>query len=235
MRLRRKPWARPELAASPFFMDQPKDLRGRWQESFAQKQPLYLELGCGKGSFLAQLAPKNPQNNYLGVDIKSEVLVLAKRNAERSYEAAGLPLENLLLTAQNIELIDEILSPQDVVERIYINFCNPWPRPKHNKRRLTHPRQLKKYQTFLRPGGEIHFKTDDDGLFEDSIRYFQECGFAITYLTRDLHQSDWQGNILTEHENMFSQEGIPIKFLVARFDPLAEAQAPQDTATVAQA
>ena len=226
MRLRRKPWARPELAASPFFIDQPKENRGQWQAAFARKQPLYLELGCGKGSFLAQLAPQHPENNYLGVDIKSEVLVLAKRNAERAYEQAGLPLDNLLLTAQNIELIDEILSPQDVVERIYINFCNPWPRAKHNKRRLTHPRQLKKYQAFLRPQGEIHFKTDDNGLFEDSIEYLQDCGFVITYLTWDLHASNWQGNLATEHENMFSQQGIPIKFLVARWDGAGQTLSP---------
>ena len=102
------------------------------------------------------------------------------------------------------------------MERIYINFCNPWSqKAKHRKRRLTHPRQLEQYKTFLAPGGEIWFKTDDDSLFADSVHYFEECGFSIRYQTLDLHHSGFEGNIPTEHEAMFSEQGIPIKFLIA--------------------
>ena len=107
---------------------------------------------------------------------------------------------------------------EDGIARIYINFCNPWPRLKHNKRRLTHPTKLNQYKEILAKDGEIHFKTDSDLLFDDSLEYFKECGFEITYLTRDLHQSDVKDNIVTEHEKMFSDEGIPIKFLIARYN-----------------
>ena len=122
-----------------------------------------------------------------------------------------------MLTAQNIELIEDILSPEDVIDRIYINFCNPWGREKHKKRRLTHTRQLNHYKTFLKKGSEIRFKTDDDGLFEECLEYFKECGFEITYITRDLHNSDVEYNIETEHEKMFSDEGIPIKYCIALY------------------
>lgn len=213
MRMRRKPWARPELAACDFFVDNPKKNRGRWADCFKKKQPLHLELGCGKGSFIGKIAYDNPNINYIGVDIKSEVLAVGRRNIVKIF--GEQPVENILLTAQNIELIEDIFSPEDVIERIYINFCNPWGREKHKKRRLTHIRQLNHYKTFLKKGSEIRFKTDDDGLFEESLEYFKEAGFEIAYITRDLHNSDVEYNIETEHEKMFSAEGIPIKYCIA--------------------
>ncbi|MGL4773786.1 MAG: tRNA (guanosine(46)-N7)-methyltransferase TrmB, partial [Clostridium sp.] len=100
--------------------------------------------------------------------------------------------------------------------RIYINFCNPWPKERHKKRRLTHNRQLEKYKTFLRPEGEIWFKTDDDPLFEESLEYFKESGFNIEYITYDLHKSGFKGNVVTEHEKMFTGMGIKTKFLIAK-------------------
>lgn len=216
MRIRRKPWARPELAACDFFIDEPIAYKGKWHELFVKKQPLYLELGCGKGSFIANIASKNLDKNFIAVDIKSEVLVLAKRNIEKQYEALNQPINNVYLTAQNVERINDMLDTADLVQRIYINFCNPWPKPRHKKRRLTYPKQLENYKNFLMPNGEIYFKTDDDNLFEESCKYFEETGFEITYLTKDLHSSDFMDNILTEHENMFSQQGIKIKFLIAK-------------------
>lgn len=213
MRMRRKPWARPELAACDFFVDNPKKNRGRWADCFKKKQPLHLELGCGKGSFIGKIAYDYPNINYIGVDIKSEVLAVGRRNIVKIF--GEQPVENILLTAQNIELIEDIFSPEDVIERIYINFCNPWGREKHKKRRLTHIRQLNHYKTFLKKGSEIRFKTDDDGLFEESLEYFKEAGFEIAYITRDLHNSDVEYNIETEHEKMFSAEGIPIKYCIA--------------------
>lgn len=216
MRIRRKPWARPELASCEFFIDEPTDNKGKWHEIFAKKQPLYLELGCGKGLFIAELANKNLNRNFIAVDIKSEVLVLAKRNIEKQYNKAQQPISNVFLTALNIEKINDMLDSNDCVQRIYINFCNPWPKSKHKKRRLTYPRQLENYKNFLIPNGEIYFKTDDDDLFKDSCEYFKESGFDVAYLTKDLHNSDFTDNILTEHENMFSQQGIKIKFLIAK-------------------
>ena len=215
MRMRRKPWARPELAACDFFVDAPPENYGHWAEKFSKQQPMHMELGCGKGGFLAQLAVLHPEINYLGVDIKSEVLVLAKRNVEKACAEKNLPVENVLLMSQQIECIEKTFAPTDTVEKLYINFCNPWSKPSDNKHRLTHPRQLEKYKTFLKKGSEVHFKTDDDGLFKDSVGYFEQCGFEIVYITYDLHNSGWEGNLMTEHEKMFSEQGIPIKTLTA--------------------
>lgn len=213
MRMRRKPWARPELAACDFFIDIPKENKGKWAEAFKEKKPIHLELGCGKGSFIGQIAYDNPEINYIGVDIKSDMLGVGRRNIVKIF--GEKPVDNILLTAHNVELIEDIFSPEDVIERIYINFCNPWGREKHKKRRLTHTRQLNHYKTFLKKGGEIRFKTDDDGLFEESLEYFAESGFEVVYITRDLHNSDVEYNVETEHEKMFSDEGIPIKYCIA--------------------
>ncbi len=215
MRIRHKPWARPELEASSFFVQEPDSVKGKWKEQFPKQQPLYMELGCGKGGFISQAASSHLDVNWLAIDIKFEMLGLAKRNVERVYKEKGLPTDNVRLTAHNIERIDMMLDEQDETDRIYINFCNPWPRCKHKKRRLTHPRQLMNYRKFLKDGCEIHFKTDDEELFEESREYLKECGFRVRYITYDLHQSGYEPNIMTEHEKMFSEEGIAIKFLIA--------------------
>ncbi|NYC04418.1 tRNA (guanine-N7-)-methyltransferase [Clostridium beijerinckii] len=216
--MRKKPWARPELEGCDFFVINPKEYKGKWKEFFGNDKPIYLELGCGKGTFMAVHASENPDINYIAIDIKDEVLGLAKRNIEKAYEEKNRKTDNVKLTAQEIGLISEILSEEDVVSRIYINFCNPWPKEKHKKRRLTHMRQLEQYKTFLKSEGEIYFKTDDDELFEESLEYFNEAGFRIKYITYDLHNSDVEGNVQTEHEKMFSEQGIKIKFLIAMKD-----------------
>ena len=215
MRLRKKPWARPELEACNFFITNPRENKGKWKQSFVNDNPIYLELGCGKGTFIAVHGSENEDINYIAIDIKDEVLVLAKRNIEKAYEDKNKEINNLKLMAQEIALINDIFSEEDVVDRIYINFCNPWPKERHKKRRLTHTRQLENYKNFLAEDGEIYFKTDDDELFDESIEYFKESGFNIDYITYDLHKSDFVGNVRTEHENMFSEQGIKIKFLIA--------------------
>ena len=128
MRIRRKPWARPELAACPFCIDDPENHIGHWHELFPKRQPLHLELGCGKGGFMAQKALQNPQINFLAVDIKSDILGLTKRNIEKAYEQAGKEVDNVRIFAYDIERILQVLDRNDEVERIYINFCNPGPR-----------------------------------------------------------------------------------------------------------
>lgn len=215
MRIRRKPWARPELAECPFFVDEPTAYRGKWNKSFKREQPLHMELGCGKGGFIAQIALKNPDINYLAVDIKSDMLGVGRRNIVKLFEENNAEVDNILLAAQNIEQIETMMSEDDRVERIYINFCNPWPRGKHNKRRLTYPLKLEKYKQFLEKGGEIRFKTDDLPLFEDSLDYFRQAGYDVVYKTCDLHNSDVSDNILTEHEIMFSEQGIKINYCIA--------------------
>ena len=167
--------------------------------------------------FIAKLACKNPNINYLGIDIKSEVLGLAKRNIEKEYLQAKRSIDNVLITAYEIETIQNILNEKDVVERIYINFCNPWPKPRHNKKRLTYPKQLEKYKVFLKLEGEIYFKTDDDNLFLASIKYFEEHGFNVIAKTYNLNRKPiWHDNIKTEHEKMFEEQGIATKALIAK-------------------
>ena len=219
MRIRFKPWARPELEASYFYEDNPEEYIGKWKQKFKnQKQPLHIELGCGKGSFISNLSFRNQDINYIAIDLVDAMLGLAKRKVEEKYTAGNMKVNNLILVRYDIERINNIISIEDNIQRIYINFCNPWPKPKHKKKRLTHTKQLDHYKQFLNSGKEIFFKTDDDGLFNDSLKYFEEAGFEIITKTYDLHNEDiFNGkNIVTEHEEMFSNEGIKIKALIAK-------------------
>ena len=218
MRIRYKKWARPELEASEFYEDKPEEWKGKWKKHFKNPElPFMIELGCGKGQFISKLALENQNTNFLAIDLIDAMLGLAKRNVEQSYKEANIEPENIILTRFDIERINLILDKQDKVERIYINFCNPWPRGKHRKKRLTHTRQLEKYKEFLIDNGEIYFKTDDDELFESSLGYFQETGFEIIKKTYDLHNEPiFEKNIETEHEKMFSEQGIKIKALIAK-------------------
>lgn len=220
MRIRKKPWAEPELAVCPFFIKEPETFMGEWKNHFKKEQPLYLEVGCGKGGFVGQTALNKPDINFIAVDIKNDMLGVARRNIVKLFEAQEKEIDNILMTAYNVEQINKILSPDDKIERIYINFCNPWPRNKHKKRRLTYPNKLKMYREFLVENGEIHFKTDDDELFFDSLEYFKENGYEIIYKTLDLHQSGYEDNVETEHEKMFSDEGIKIKFCIVKVKPV---------------
>lgn len=226
MRMRFKPYARPELLACDFHVHEPLTHAGHWHELYARpEQPLHLELGCGKGGFLSQLAPLHPDINYLGIDITDKVLILAKRKVEAAYAAAQLPPDNVKIASLDIERLSGVFSPADTVQRIYINFCNPWNRKlAHKKHRLTHTRQLALYRRMLADGGEVWFKTDDEGLFNDSLAYFPEAGFEITWQTRDLHADEPAWNIRTEHEAMFTEQGIKTKALIARKLPLENEQ-----------
>ena len=217
MRIRYKKWARSELEASNFYIDNPEEVKGKWKEKFGNNNPIHLELGCGKGQFISKLAVENPKINYIAIDLVDAMLGLAKRNVEEKYREHNLEPENIYLTRFDIERINLILDKDDEIERIYINFCNPWPKGKHRKKRLTHTRQLEKYKEFLKPNAEIYFKTDDDDLFNSSLGYFDETGFEILKKTYDLHSENIFGeNIETEHEKMFSEQGIKIKALIAK-------------------
>lgn len=216
MRLRKKPWARAELEACKFFVTNPTEYKGKWQTVFGNTNKIWLELGCGKGGFISKLAPSNPDKNFIAIDIKDEVLVLAKRKIEDEYASALLDTSNIRLMAHEIMLIHKMLDHNDVIDRIFINFCNPWHKNGHGTRRLTHPNQLNQYKVFLAPQGQIWFKTDDDILFDASVKYFEQCNFKIIYITEDLHGSNFEQNIETEHEKMFSEQGLKIKFLIAQ-------------------
>ena len=218
MRIRRKPWAKQELEEAKFYIDDPSIYKGKWKQQFEDShKPLYLEIGCGKGSFISKLASRHQENNYIAADMIEAMLGLSKRNIETEYVNNNLEIKNLLLIRMNAERILDVFDKNDTVDRIYINFCNPWPRGKHKKRRLTHTRQLANYKTFLdKEKGEIYFKTDNDELFEESIEYFKEEGFEITKITHDLHSEMIFEDIRTEHEQMFSEQGIKIKALIAK-------------------
>ena len=215
MRIRKKKWAEPELAACRYYVNDPEQYRGRWQAFFGNGNPIELEIGCGKCTFIAEKAKSNPSVNYIAMDIKSDMLGVGRRNIERIFAEDGKSPDNIALVRCNVEQIDKAIGQEDRIANMYINFCNPWPRAKHNKRRLTYPKKLRMYRDLLKEDAVIYFKTDDDELFEDSVLYFEEAKYRIRCITRDLHQSEIQGNIMTEHEKMFSDEGIPIKYLEA--------------------
>ena len=217
MRIRFKKWARPELEASEFYIDNPEDYKGKWRELFKNPEaPLHLELGCGKGTFMAKLATRDRNVNHIAIDVVDAMLGLAKRNIEAEFKENNIEIDNVYLTRFDIERILLIMDKKDSIDRIYINFCNPWPRGKHRKKRLTHTRQLEKYKQIISPNAEIYFKTDDDELFEASLTYFEESGFKIIKKTYDLHSENVADNIITEHEKMFSEQGIKIKALIAK-------------------
>lgn len=217
MRIRFKAWARPELEASSFYILEPEKIKGEWRAQFKDpNKPLHLELGCGKGGFISKIAVLHPEINYIAIDLVDAMLGLAKRKIEEEYKKNNIDTDNILITRFDIERILLILDKKDAIDRIYINFCNPWPKGKHRKKRLTHTRQLEKYKEFLKPNGEIFFKTDDNDLFEASLTYFEESGFEIIKKTYDLHSEETLENVKTEHEEMFSKQGIKIKALIAK-------------------
>ncbi len=218
MRIRRKAWARPELELCPFYVKDAPALIGGWAKRFGNNKPIYLELGCGKGRFVSPNAAANPQINYIAVDIKSEMLAFAKRNIEECFNKAGRQdIDNVLITSFDIARICLMLKESDRVDSIYINFPNPWPKEPHKKRRLTHTRQLLQYRVFLKEDGKIHFKTDDRPLFDDTLGYLDQAGFAVTELSTNLYENGVpNGTVLTEHEEMFIRDGKPINMLVAR-------------------
>ena len=218
MRIRFKKWARPELLESNFFIDNPQDYKNKWKNAFKNKEnKLYLELGCGKGSFVSQIALDNPNINFIAIDMIDSMLGVARRTIQEKYDEAKKEVDNIKLARFDIMQINNYIGKKVKIERIYINFCNPWPRGKHHKKRLTHSKQLELYKNFLLKNGEIYFKTDDDGLFESSISYFKESEFEITKITYDLEKEEtfWK-NYETEHEKMFKEQGIKIKALIAQ-------------------
>lgn len=216
MRIRKRNWTTQELEEAKFYIQEPQEYKGKWKSVFPVERPIHIELGCGKGQFIAKLACRHPSINFIGIDLIDTMLGFAKRNVEQVYKENQKEIDNVILTRCNIEQILTMLDENDKIERIYINFCNPWPRGKHHKKRLTHTRQLELYKTFLQKNGEIHFKTDDDNLFTDSLTYFEQTGFDIIWKTYDLHREEKEENIITEHETMFSNQGIKIKALIAR-------------------
>ena len=215
MRLRRKPWIDAAIHDFEDFV-YPKDKpateaeRGRWNEIFGRTAPLYVELGTGKGGFISKIAVREPEHNFLGIEAQQDVLYKA---AQRVREAE---LKNVRLLVFDIHALEEIFAPGEV-DGFYINFCDPWPKTRHAKRRLTHRAFLEKYRRILRPGGQLIFKTDNPGLFAFSLEEFEAAGLKPEDISYDLHAENRPDNIETEYEKKFSGFGEKIHRCVVRF------------------
>jgi tRNA (guanine-N7-)-methyltransferase len=204
MRQRNKPWAKDKLAEYPqYVISDPEKYKGKWKEAFDKDQPLHIEIGTGKGRFITGMAKANPENNYIGIELADSVIVTA---LDRIIEDE---LPNVKLLNVNANDLRDYFEKGEV-DRVYLNFSDPWPKKRHAKRRLTYKSFLEIYENILGDKGEIHFKTDNQGLFESSLMSFSEYGMLLTFVSLDLHNSDYEGNIMTEYEEKFSSRGSRI-------------------------
>jgi len=209
MRLRNIPGAREQMLVSPFIVQNPERLRGRWADEFGNTAPIHVEIGMGKGQFLLTLAERNKDINYVGIEKYSSVLLRALKRQET------LQLPNLRLLRYDAETVDEVFGEGEV-DCIYLNFSDPWPKDRHAKRRLTSDRFLARYARILSPSGCVAFKTDNVALFDYSLAEATACGWSLSHVTRDLHHSeDAASNVTTEYEDRFSAEGNPICRMIA--------------------
>lgn len=213
MRLRNIPEAKKIVADSPFVIQNPSSLRGGWAKFWQNSHPLHLEVGMGKGMFLMEMSQKHPENNYLGIELYDSVLLRAIQRRQ-TLEA---PMENLYFLCVDARMLPEIFAENEV-QKIYLNFSDPWPKARHAKRRLTSRQFLDRYRQILSPGGTVEFKTDNRTLFEFSLQEVRQSGWALIAHTYDLHADTQMNrdNIMTEYEKKFSSLGNPICKLVAK-------------------
>lgn len=212
MRLRNKPWADDKIEAHPnYITTNGEEWKGKWQERFPKEQPLHLEIGCGKGRFIIEMAKRHPEINFIGMELQTSVIVTV---LEKQIEEE---LPNLQLLSGHARLISDYFGT-DEISKIMLTFSDPWPKNRHEKRRLTHSRYLEQYQDILKPDGELYFKTDNQGLFEFSLVSLNNYGMRFDEVVLDLHNSDQaEENIMTEFEEKFSKKGNRIHQLRARF------------------
>ena len=207
--LRNVPGARETIIENQFSIQEPEQKKGKWAEVFGNDHPIHIEVGMGKGQFIIEMAKRNPEINYIGIEKYSSVLVRAVEKLE-DFEQ-----NNLRLIRMDAENIEEVFD-KDEVDRIYLNFSDPWPKDRHAKRRLTSTRFLKRYNNILTPEGRVMFKTDNKDLFDFSLEQVEEAGWILENHTYDLHHSEYnEGNVMTEYEEKFSAKGNPICRLVA--------------------
>ncbi len=190
------------------WIKEPQSAKGKWSELFGNNNPIHIEIGCGKGGFVTGMAKQNPNINYVAIERYENVLVLAMERVQREE------LTNVLFIDGDAMLLEEYFTPSEF-SRIYINFCDPWPKKKTAKRRLTHTNFLNIYKKLLPENCGIFFKTDNRSLFEFSLNSFADNDFKMHNITLDLHNSDFEGNVMTEYEKKFSDEGMPIYRLEA--------------------
>ena len=211
MRVRNRPGAAEMLAAHPnFVISDPILWKGKWNELFGNDHPIHIEIGMGKGQFITGMAKAHPEINYIGVEMEVSVVSIA---LDKLIEQ---PLPNLKLLHVDGSALTEYFADSEI-DQIYLNFSDPWPKKRHEKRRLTYKTFLAVDEQILRPNGEIHFKTDNQGLFEYSLASFSQYGMILKQVWLDLHQSQFEGNIMTEYEEKFSSKGQRIYRVEAQF------------------
>lgn len=213
MRLRNKPWAKPLIEANPqWVVTNPSEYRGKWQERFEKVQPLYIEVGMGKGRFIVEMAKKYPHYNFIGLEMQTVAtgIALKKQLVEQ--------LPNLQLVCANGAGLTEFFAT-DEVAGIYLNFSDPWPKNRQEKRRLTYKSFLSAYKEIMVADGQLEFKTDNRGLFEYSLASLNNFGMTFEKVWLDLHADEEAvvDNVMTEYEEKFSSKGQPIYKLAARF------------------
>lgn len=212
MRLRFKPYANEMIQNHPqFVISNPEECKGKWADVFSNHNPIHIEVGTGRGRFIYGMAKANPTVNYIGIEKYSSVIVDALDKLIQEE------LPNLKLIYKDAKDITEFFADGEI-QRVYLNFSDPWPKTRHEKRRLTYKQFLHNYEQVLVQGGEIHFKTDNQGLFEYSLCSLSQYGMILQYVSLDLHHSDFEGNIMTEYEEKFSQKGNRIYRVEAKFN-----------------
>lgn len=204
MRMRKKKHREDRLeACKHLFIENFEQYKNNLNEIFGNDNPIHIEIGCGKGRFITETALLNPDINYIAIERNGDVTVLA---CEKIKNAGIKNVKFLFGNCQQLELVEHLHS----IDRIYVNFCDPWKKNKQAKRRLTHENFLKLYEKLLKDGGELHFKTDNTKLFEFSLNSFARYGLKMKNITLDLHNSNFEGNIMTEYEMLFAEKGQPI-------------------------
>jgi tRNA (guanine-N7-)-methyltransferase len=210
MRVKHVPGSEEKVAVSEYTVSEPEGQKGHWAELFPGCTKLFVEIGCGKGRFLMEMAQREPESAFIGLERISSVLVKAVEKQET------LQLPNLKFIRYNANDLMDIFDENEV-DGIFLNFSDPWPKNRHEKRRLTAPRFLESYRNVLRPGGCVTFKTDNEELFHWSAEAFKENGWEQLAYTEDLHHSPYaEGNVMTEYEEKFSSAGKAIAMLRAR-------------------
>ena len=211
MRVRKRKGAEERLENNPHYVIlNPEEAKGRWREVFGNYNPIHIEVGSGKGTFITGMALQNPDINYIGIDIQVSVLSYALDKVLDSQA----PNVRLLL-GDGSDLTNYFADGE--IDLMYLNFSDPWPKKRHEKRRLTYKTFLDTYRQILPEQGEIHFKTDNRGLFEYSLASFSQYGMILKQVWLDLHASDFEGNVMTEYEEKFSQKGQVIYRVEAQF------------------
>lgn len=212
MRLRNVTGSKEAIAESKYVIHNPQECRGNWHEIFGNDNPIRIEIGMGKGRFITELARQNPEINYVGIEKFSSVLIRGVQKQEAD------PLPNLSFIRMDAEEITSVFGIGEV-DRIYLNFSDPWPKDRHAKRRLPSREFLRRYGEILTPDGVVKFKTDNRELFQFALEELEPAGWKIVQMTEDLHRDAkmMQGNVMTEYEERFSSKGNPIyKYIVAR-------------------